>query len=64
MQVLEELKRWYIEATNSRNDGWTQQSFRDKLEEVCEYLQKVGVIQSYSLGKNGLRGIHNNNDKF
>ena len=64
MKVLEEIKRWYIEASDSRNDGWTQQSFNVKLEEVCEYLQKVGVIQSYSLEKKELRGRHTNSDKF
>ena len=64
MTVLEEIKRWYVEAGDNRNDGWTQQGFKDKLEEVCEYLQKVGVIQSYSLEKKSIRGTHTNNDKF
>tara|TARA_Y100000310_G_scaffold193851_1_gene193804 strand:+ start:291 stop:485 length:195 start_codon:yes stop_codon:yes gene_type:complete len=64
MTVLEEIKRWYIEAGDNRNDGWIQQGFKDKLEEVCEYLQKVGVIQAYSFEKKVLKGTHTNNDKF
>ena len=30
-QMLAQMQEWHIEATSFRNDGWTQQGYKNKL---------------------------------
>jgi len=43
MEVLTELKRWQIEATNPRNDGHVQEGFKNKLQTICSFLRETKV---------------------
>jgi len=37
--ILKTLKRWKLEMNNPRNDGWAQQSFKEKLLEVRDFFK-------------------------
>ena len=31
-EMLAQMQQWHIEATSFRNDGWTQQGYKEKLD--------------------------------
>ena len=31
-EMIRQIQAWHSEAVNGRNDGWTQQAYRDRLE--------------------------------
>ena len=39
--VMDTLRTWNSEANSGHNDGWVQKHYRDKIEEVRDYLETV-----------------------
>ena len=37
-EILETIRRWKLEASNHRNDGWVMQGYNDKLQQVRDEL--------------------------
>jgi hypothetical protein len=31
-EMIRQIHAWHVEVNNQRNDGWTQQAYRDRLE--------------------------------
>ena len=31
-EMIRQIQAWHTEAVSGRNDGWTQQAYRDRLE--------------------------------
>ena len=32
-EIIRQIQAWHSEAVNFRNDGWTQQAYKDMIEE-------------------------------
>ena len=39
--IVDKLREWNIEATSGHNDGWTQKYYRDKIQEVRDFLENI-----------------------
>ena len=39
--VIDTLREWNLEANSGYNDGYVQKHYRDKLEEVRDYLKTI-----------------------
>ena len=33
-EMIRQIQQWHSEAVNGRNDGWTQQAYKDRLESL------------------------------
>ena len=51
MTAQDQIDKWIIEATSSYNDGWTQQYYRDQLQEVYDRLNVLEFILKDKNGK-------------
>jgi len=51
MTAQDQIDKWIIEATSSYNDGWTQQHYRDQLQEVYDRLNVLEFILKDKNGK-------------
>lgn len=43
-EIIRQIQAWHIEATNFRNDGWTQQEYKDRLETL--HARVTSVMES------------------
>ena len=50
MTAQDQIDKWIIEATSSYNDGWTQQHYRDQLQ---EFYDRLNVLEFILKDKNG-----------
>ena len=60
--VLSIIKEWILESNNPRNDGWVQEHYRNKLEEVSALIKShkniyEDTIIQESMGYNSLEFI-------
>ena len=39
--IVDKLREWNIKATSGHNDGWTQKHYRDKIQEVRDFLESI-----------------------
>lgn len=43
-EMIRQIHAWHVEAVNARNDGWTQQAYRDRLETL--HARVLSVMES------------------
>ena len=43
-EMIRQIQQWHSEAVNMRNDGWTQQAYRDRLESL--HARVTAVMES------------------
>lgn len=43
-EMIRQIQVWHSEAVNFRNDGWTQQEYRDRLETL--HARVTAVMES------------------
>ena len=43
-EMIRQIQQWHSEAVNNRNDGWTQQAYRDRLESL--HARVAAVMES------------------
>ena len=43
-EMIRQIQVWHSEAVNFRNDGWTQQAYRDRLETL--HARVTAVMES------------------
>lgn len=58
-EMIAQIREWHTEALNMRNDGWTQQSFKDRLEFL--HARMTAVVESINPPQTA--PTENNNDK-
>ena len=46
-EMLSQIQAWHNEVTNFRNDGWTQQGYRDKIKSL--HSQLTTMVESVQL---------------
>ena len=39
--MIAQIREWHTEALNMRNDGWTQQAFKDRLNHLHAHVTRV-----------------------
>ena len=39
--MIRQIREWHTEALNMRNDGWTQQAFKDRLNHLHALTTRV-----------------------
>jgi len=44
--MMRQIQTWHSEAVNARNDGWTQQAYRDRLETL--HARLAAVVEAIS----------------
>lgn len=55
-EMIAQIREWHNEALNMRNDGWTQQAFKDRLNHLHAHITRV--VESVSPQRE-----ENNSDK-
>ncbi len=40
-EIIRQIQAWHSEAVNFRNDGWTQQAYKDRLETLHARVSAV-----------------------
>lgn len=40
-EMIRQIHAWHVEVNNQRNDGWTQQAYRDRLETLHARVVRV-----------------------
>ena len=40
-EIIRQIQSWHSEAVNFRNDGWTQQAYKDRLETLHARVSAV-----------------------
>lgn len=43
-EMIRQIQQWHSEAVNGRNDGWTQQAYKDRLESL--HARVTAVMES------------------
>ena len=43
-EMIRQIQQWHSEAVSGRNDGWTQQAYRDRLESL--HARVTAVMES------------------
>ncbi len=43
-EMIRQIQSWHTEAVSGRNDGWTQQAYRDRLETL--HARVTAVMES------------------
>tara|TARA_B100000214_G_scaffold348811_1_gene301167 strand:+ start:62 stop:262 length:201 start_codon:yes stop_codon:yes gene_type:complete len=40
-EIIRQIQAWHTEAVSGRNDGWTQQAYKDRLETLHARVSAV-----------------------
>jgi hypothetical protein len=40
-EMIRQIQRWHSEVMNERNDGWTKQAYRDRLDSLHAKVSTV-----------------------
>ena len=43
-EIIRQIQAWHTEAVSGRNDGWTQQAYKDRLETL--HARVTAVMES------------------
>jgi len=49
--ATDQIRKWASEAFNDNNDGWTKQHYRNKLNEILDYLNILSLDEKIDLEK-------------
>ena len=61
-EMIAQIREWHNEALNMRNDGWTQQAFKDRLEFL--HARTTAVVESINRPlAERMNGEEDNNEK-
>jgi|DEB0MinimDraft_10_1074344.scaffolds.fasta_scaffold35969_2 hypothetical protein len=60
-QMIRQIREWHNEALNMRNDGWTQQAYKDRLNFL--HARTTAIIESISPAEYRSPGEEDNNEE-